>query len=90
MNYLSLFRNLAVKQNPELNFKLTGNVNHNSKRSEIDVDVSYGPDFKDDDKQISLSASMNRNIKSLTYASASFNGNFMMGKIIKNVWIMHM
>ena len=72
-----------MKQNPELNLKFTGNVNHNSKRSEIDTDISYGPDFKDDDKQISLSASLNRNIKSLTYASASFNGNFMMGKVIK-------
>ena len=76
------YRNLAVKRNPELNLKLTGDVNHNMKHSEVDVDIRYGPDFKDDEKQIALAASMDRNLKSLTYASASLNGQFLMGKVI--------
>ena len=71
-----------MKRNPELNLKMIGNVNHNKKHSEVDLDVRYGADFKDDEKQIALSASMDRVIKSWAAASASVNAQFLMGKVM--------
>ena len=74
-------RSLAVKRNPELNVKLVGNINHNKKHSEVDLDVRYGADFKDEEKHIDLSASMDRAIKSWSSASAAMNAQFSMGKV---------
>ena len=71
-----------MKRNPEMNLKMIGNVNHNKKHSEVDLDVRYGADFKDGDKQIALSASMDRVIKSWAAASAFVNAQFLMGKVM--------
>ena len=64
-----------------MNVKLVGNINHNKKHSEVDLDVRYGADFKDEEKHIDLSASMDRAIKSWSSASAAMNAQFLMGKV---------
>ncbi|KAK3581896.1 hypothetical protein CHS0354_024209 [Potamilus streckersoni] len=70
--YLFL-RNLNVKKNPEFNFKALVEMNHNYKHSEFDADINYGPDFKDPNRSIEMSAQLNRDIKG--WASASVDGS---------------
>lgn len=73
--YLFL-RNLNVKKNPELNFKALVEMNHNYKHSEFDADINYGPDFKDTNRSIEMSAQLNRDIKGWASASADGSLNF--------------
>ena len=72
---------MTSKKSPELNFKLVGNVNHNKKHSEIDADIKYGADLKDQNKQISVAASLDRALKSWSVASAAFKGQLIKGKV---------
>ncbi|KAL3871450.1 hypothetical protein ACJMK2_039447 [Sinanodonta woodiana] len=62
--------NLNVKKNPELNFKALMEMNHNYKHSEFDADINYGPDFKDQNRSIEVSAQLNHDIKGWEGASA--------------------
>ena len=68
---LLLSRTLSVKRNPELNVKMIGNINHNAKHTEADLDVRYGDaTFKDENKHVEVSLESNRDFKSYTEASA--------------------
>ena len=69
-------RNLNVKKNPELNFKALVEMNHNYKHSEFDADINYGPDFKDQNRSIEVSAQLNHDIKGWASASADGSLNF--------------
>ncbi|XP_045158693.2 uncharacterized protein LOC123524511 [Mercenaria mercenaria] len=62
--------NFAVKRNPEFNMKILSDLSHNKKHTEINGDIWYGADFKNDDKHIDMRLEMNRNLKSLMAASA--------------------
>ncbi|KAL3871442.1 hypothetical protein ACJMK2_039441 [Sinanodonta woodiana] len=68
--------NLNVKKNPELNFKALVEMNHNYKHSEFDADINYGPDFKDQNRSIEVSAQLNHDIKGWASASADCSINF--------------
>lgn len=61
--------------------KLIGNVNHNNRHSELEADIAYGTDFKDANKQISLSMAVDRAFKSWSEAQASVNGKLLVGTV---------
>ena len=60
---------------------MLGNINHNKKHSEIDTNVFFGKDFEDTSKQISLSAALDRALKSWTQASMQFKGQLRKGNV---------
>ena len=64
-----------------MNSKMIANLNHNKRHSELEADIAYGSDFKDVNKQISFSASMDRAIKSIKQASISINGKLLAGSV---------
>ena len=68
--------NLAVKRNPELNLKLLGNVNHNKKHTDIDLDVRYGANVKDESRHIDMAFEVNRNMKSVMQAQGDIMTRF--------------
>lgn len=84
MKDVSCFRNLEVKRNPELNLKLLSEISHNTKHTEIDGDLWYGPDFKNEEKHAEIRFEMNRNIKSLMDASADIQTRVRVPELVNN------
>ena len=59
-----------MKRNPELNVKMIGNVDHNKKHTDADLDLRYGANFGDDNKHLEFNLASNRVVKSLSDVSA--------------------
>lgn len=79
--FCTFSRNMESKRNPDYNLKVMGNINHNWKSSGIDMDISYGKDFKNKENQIGLTAALTRSLKSWTFASLSFNSKLEIGTV---------
>ena len=77
----SNYRFYTSKKNPTTNFKILSNLNHNEKHSEVDADLSYGSDPKDVNKQVSVKASLDRQIMSWSAASVTFIGEYKKGNV---------
>ena len=74
-------RNAESKKNPDLNFKLITNVNHNKRSSGFDANINYGPNFKDAEKQITVDGNLDRRIKSWSMAAVDFSGKMEIGSV---------
>jgi len=57
------------------------NINHNWRSSSAGMTMNYGTNFKNKDKQITLTAGMTRSIKSWTFASLAFNSKLEIGTV---------
>jgi len=72
---------MASKNFPEFNLKIMSNINHNWKVSGVDMDIYYGPNFKNKENKIGITLSATRAIKSWTYASFGFNSKVEIGTV---------
>lgn len=72
---------MESNKNPDYNLKVMSNMNHNWRSSGVNMDVAYGSNFKNKDKQISLMADLTRSIKSWTYASLALNSKLEIGTV---------
>ena len=61
--------------------KMLANLDHSKKHSQIDAEISYGPNAKDANKQISLLVSLDKAIRNWSKASAEFNAQFRKGNV---------
>ena len=72
---------MESNKNPDCNVKLMSQLSHNWRSSMVDMNLNYGTDFKNKEKQISFSTSMIRNIKSWSFASLNLNSKLEIGTV---------
>lgn len=72
-----------MKRNPELNLKFLSEIDHNRKHTEIDSDIWYGNDFKNNDKHIEMRFEMNRQLKKLMDVSADIQTRVKIPELVR-------
>lgn len=82
---LCFCRIVQFKRNPEYNFKVMSEIDHNKKHTEIDSVLWFGPDFKDATKRMDYGFEMNRNWPK---NSVDFNTRFKFPYMVRHIFFL--
>lgn len=66
------YRNLKVKRNPDYNINLVFDLDHKTRHSEVELDLSYGPNPKDKTKKVYFLTSLTKKISNLKNAVVNY------------------